>query len=237
MWGQVISAGIGATSSLITNLINRKTAKEINDQNVSHQQQTNLQNEMLTRDQWSRDDNAVQRRVADLKAAGLSPILAAGSPAGTSSPISNVAPHVQGLPEWQSVALAGLQARQMQADYSQTRAQTAHLRMQDKIQMKHLDLENRKQDFQEKVLRHQMDGQIIRNKMDEFAYQYGLSNGVPHDRIHSYVNLFNSVEKLLQTKIGLDTEEIYGVMRDNVSDFNSLVSFWRRLQSKLPWRK
>lgn len=43
---------------------------------------------------WRREDNAVQRRMADLKAAGINPLLAAGSAAATSSPIQVGVPQV-----------------------------------------------------------------------------------------------------------------------------------------------
>lgn len=64
--------------------------------NMAMHNSSNAFNERLMREAWGREDNAIQRRVADLKAAGLSPVLAAGSAAQSSGPIQVRAADVSG---------------------------------------------------------------------------------------------------------------------------------------------
>lgn len=49
----------------------------------------------VTQEQWNREDNAVQRRAADMAAAGINPNLAAGSAAAAGSGMSAPASHAQ----------------------------------------------------------------------------------------------------------------------------------------------
>ncbi len=71
----------GTVDSIITNKKNFDLQKD----NLAYQK--DLQNKI-----FAREDNAVQRRVADLVSAGLSPTLAAGSAAGAGSVVSTSAP-------------------------------------------------------------------------------------------------------------------------------------------------
>lgn len=68
-----------------------KTNQEINERNLEY-------NTYMTQKQWERDDNAHQREVADLKAAGLSP-LAATNGANTSAAIEAPNPIAMQAPQ------------------------------------------------------------------------------------------------------------------------------------------
>lgn len=88
---------------------------------------------------WTREDNATQRRVADLRAAGLSPTLAAGSAAETHTPIKVDAPQRDkiDMPDMNSQLATAMsiyqgmmQAQQARQNIATSREQEQYLRVQ-----------------------------------------------------------------------------------------------------------
>ena len=111
-----VETGIGLTGGLVTdiyNIINNEQQKELQKEQYEYQKELDAFNKDMAQknyqmavDQmnwqqqaqqtaWSREDNAIQRRVADLTAAGLNKYLAAGQGASssgvTASNVSGVA--------------------------------------------------------------------------------------------------------------------------------------------------
>ena len=95
--------------------------------NLQMQQQKFDYDKQLQQDIFAREDNSVERRTADLKAAGLNPVLAAGQGARAGAPIGVTAPQVSEGPAKSIGQIAGVSAQM-----SMTRAQTALINAQTK---------------------------------------------------------------------------------------------------------
>ena len=124
-WGAIISGALTAGAQGAATVANYLGQKDQNRYNTKMQEKA-----------WEREDAAAQRRKADLSAAGLSPVLAAGSAATTMAPIRLEAPQL----DTAAIANAGktvtdsmmqaLAMKQGAASITKTAAETANIQAQ-----------------------------------------------------------------------------------------------------------
>ena len=94
--------------------------------NYNNQKDTLHWQKDTQREIFQREDTAIQRRVADLNAAGLSPVLAAGQGAGTGGTVSVTPPQLN----LGDNAMVAMNLLKQEADISATRAQEAYTKLQ-----------------------------------------------------------------------------------------------------------
>ena len=110
--GALAGAGVG----------NMMTQNQMAQQNFGLSQEQFEYQKQLQQTMFQREDNSIQRRVSDLQAAGLSPVLAAGQGASAGSVISTSAPQRQ-ITDNMSMAPLVMAAIKMKNDISMTDAQ------------------------------------------------------------------------------------------------------------------
>jgi len=150
-FGSLLGAGVDYLGQMATNKANVDMANAANQTNLAMNEANNQQNLMLTQQGWMRDDNAVQRKVRDLEAAGLSPILAAGQGASNMAPISMQpgrvsAPQLGAMPQIQQKLAAAMGLAREKQDISKSTAETDYIDLQKRKGWWELDLAKRTDD-------------------------------------------------------------------------------------------
>lgn len=126
-----LGAVLGGSGSLlggVTDLLNYYENKKNNERNYDLQKDKLRYDKNLQREIFNREDNSIQRRVADLTSAGLSPVLAAGSGAGAGSVVATTAPQKTYTPlnsqdRLSQLAMNAMQLMTMQQNIEQSQSQ------------------------------------------------------------------------------------------------------------------
>ncbi len=132
MIGSIIG-GIGSLIGGVSQSVGAANAIKQEDRNYEQRQRLMEYQKQTQQTTWEREDNAVSRRVDDLKNAGLSPVLAAGQGAASSGPVAIKAP-VRDTGPTERAGTIGRNVAESFANIAQTIAQSDYLKSQTSFQ-------------------------------------------------------------------------------------------------------
>lgn len=227
--GGFVTAALPGVSSMIDTLGNMRntdktnqTNKDIANQNLQFQNENLQYQKDLQKQIFAREDNAVQRRVDDLVAAGLSPTLAAGSAANAGQAIETQALHNDYSPKTMptyglsSMIGAGLDALKAVGELNRQKSEIEYLQNQSanvkadtanklifgenadqwyKLRNYGLSLKNVNQGFNNEILERTKENQIK-------AQQY--KTDILNNELY-----FSDWDKIYNQKFGIQPSKLY----------------------------
>lgn len=228
--GNILGGG-AAIGDMINNIIRGQQITDIEQQNLQLQKDTFAYQQGVQREIFNREDSAIQRRVADLKAAGLSPVLAAGQGARAGAPINVTAPQ-RGTTgkQIQAQAMAGM-AKEL-SDVSKTVAEIKLINAQKNKTNKEADqissmLPLQLSKLQADIKKISTDIRYTNAKTateQERANHYKLENEYNSSTMQNRITIVT--KELNKTSIDLKASEVELVMRTIDQDLYQQMHKW-----------
>lgn len=216
-------------------------------QQEQYEYQKGLQQEI-----FGREDTAVQRRTADLKAAGINPVLAAGSAANAGQAVATNAPQ-QAVPQRSKTdkpldVNSAVLAKQAQAQH-RLQLMSQMTQLEHSIQQNRLIRQQRENMKAEKQLTEARTREVsLDTDISEYDYELAKEAGVRTDLTGGfqaqlqqlYYSLKNPERLNMVIDRGLEVvQRVLGNIKDRVFDpltstqFESVNRFFERLEDKL----
>lgn len=152
--------------------------------NYFQQQKQYKWEQMVQQMSWAREDNAVQRRVNDLKAAGLSPVLAAGSAANAGPVVQTHAPQMSQVPDMSQSVKTAIDLLSQEKQIAQTAQQTELIKDQQSKTLSDIEVNayNKLRMQSEINLNNaRVTGQLHDNRIKKVDADNSELSGVGHD--------------------------------------------------------
>jgi len=222
--GSLISAGLNFAGNYLAHKEEQRQA----DQNLAFQREKLQYDKELQQQIFAREDTAVQRRAADLEAAGLSKTLAAGSGAGAGAVVHTEAPQrrasydkLAAMLDTQQLLLNIMNLKKANADVQATNAQAELIRQQaenaqvDKLgKLQHIKLMEQEYGYKEAMNPLQLERIQLDNALSKLINPYRVEQ-LKNDVLLQTKDLSLKEQELELKKLEKKAREM-GIKRDEV---------------------